>query len=61
MVEILRRGTRPDETTHMHTCSKCYTLFRFSESEADFMRDQRDGDAWKIECPVCQRVCWVAA
>lgn len=61
MVEILSRGKEPSERTHDCTCATCSTRFRFKESEAKYISDQRDGDAFAIHCPVCGKGCWIAA
>jgi endogenous inhibitor of DNA gyrase (YacG/DUF329 family) len=61
MVEILKRGTPPSEARLTRDCQSCGTQFRFTRNEATFVPDQRDGDALKIECPVCGKQCFFAA
>lgn len=53
-VEILRQGTPP--ISHITTtCRRCDTEFRFDRGDAVWMEDCRDGDFYKINCPVCHR------
>lgn len=59
MVEIIRRGVIPGERVREATCPNCKTLFSFKEMEAEYSSDQRDGDSFKIACPVCSRACWI--
>jgi hypothetical protein len=61
MVEILKEGKLPSERKHVCICATCSTKFKFAESEANYVSDQRDGDAWAIHCPVCKTGCWIAA
>jgi hypothetical protein len=61
MVEIITRGQIPGERVRTCTCQNCKTVFRFKHSEGEYSSDQRDGDAVKINCPVCNRLCWVMA
>jgi hypothetical protein len=59
MVEIIKRGEIPGERVRECTCNRCQTIFSFKEFEAQYSSDQRDGDALKIACPVCNQPCWV--
>ena len=61
MVEIIKRGTLPDEKTYETECRHCRTFFRFERREAHFVTDQREGDAVTIACPVCTTLVWVKA
>jgi hypothetical protein len=61
VVEIIKRGKLPGNQVHECTCRDCKTVFRFKEAEAEYVSDQRDGNALKISCPVCSRACWIAA
>lgn len=60
-MRIIHRGTPPTEETRDCECRTCGTEFEFERREATVVPDQRDGDALKIECPVCRHACWVAA
>ncbi len=61
MVEVLRKGDRPEDRVYTGTCIQCRSLLRFKRSEARFVSDQRDGDAVVVECPVCKKDLWVSA
>lgn len=54
-MEILSRGTLPEEREHIATCGYCNTKIKFIQSEAKYVPDQRDGDFLTIGCPVCSR------
>jgi hypothetical protein len=58
-MEILHRGTLPEERQYEATCTRCYTKFRFAQHEASMSSDQRDGNALRIDCPVCRNTVWV--
>jgi len=36
-------------------------MFVFEASEAKYVNDQRDGDAYVVQCPECEASLWVAA
>jgi hypothetical protein len=59
-MEIISRGVHPNEREYQTQCSKCYTTFKFKQSEGRVEYDQRDGDAVVAECPACGKECWVA-
>lgn len=61
MVEIIERGTVPSDKEYDIRCKRCKTLFKFRRSEAEYVADQRDGDALVIECPLCSERVWRAA
>jgi uncharacterized protein with PIN domain len=54
-VEIISRGTPPEEKPHEATCRNCSTQIRFLRREAKYISDQRDGDYLEVTCPVCSR------
>ncbi len=60
MVEIITRGMKKDQTEHTVTCNECDTLFKFTQGEAEYVFDYRDGDALKIKCPYCKHDVWKA-
>lgn len=60
MVKIIKQGKVPETTPIRCSCNHCRTVFEFLPVEAKYVSDQRDGDAYKIACPVCKRDCWVA-
>lgn len=59
MVKIIERGQEPELQPMRCRCNHCRTLFEFTALEAQYVSDQRDGDAYKVGCPVCKRDCWV--
>lgn len=61
MVDIIKLGVVPGDRQHETTCRNCDTQFRFKEAEARFQRDQRDGDFWEIDCPLCRINCTALA
>lgn len=61
MVEIVERGLPRSDNKFQARCPDCQTLFNFKRAEAEFVPDQRDGDALKIKCPVCGVMVWRAA
>lgn len=61
MIKIIERGIKPDDKEYRTSCSRCKTVFEFVRSEAEYVSDQRDGDALVIECPVCKERVWRAA
>lgn len=59
MVEIIgRRGTPKTDRKYETRCRECETKFSFQRSEAEYVSDQRDGDALVIKCPVCGHKIW---
>lgn len=60
-MRIIEKGEVPGTKPIECRCQKCKTLFEFLPFEAQFVSDQRDGDAYKIACPVCRTDCWVDA
>lgn len=60
MVKVLERGKLRSETVHQIRCTGCDSLLEFTEHEAKYVGDQRDGDALVITCPVCHKEVWKA-
>lgn len=54
-MKIIERGTDPNTTPIRATCNHCRTIFEFQPIEAKYNSDQRDGDCYSIDCPVCNR------
>jgi len=54
-MEIIRRGSLPEDKQYKSTCNNCDTLFSFTRGEARHIDDQRDGDYLVINCPVCHQ------
>lgn len=59
-MEIIKKGKLPEEKTYECVCSYCKTEFRFQRKEAEFVYDQRDGNALTIKCPLCKSQVWMA-
>lgn len=61
-MKIIQKGKVPSTTLHC-TCGHCGTVFECDQSEAQYQSDQRDGDYWRIKCPLsgCGREVNVAA
>jgi|AGTN01.3.fsa_nt_gi hypothetical protein len=53
-MEIIRRGTPPQDRTHEGTCKTCGTVVRFKEYEAVQHSDRRGGTSLTVTCPVCK-------
>ena len=58
-VQILKHGEKPEDRIYITQCRTCHTDFQFQPTDAVYMTDQRDGDAYKIACPCCTWTCWV--
>lgn len=52
-MRIIERGTPPADKPIQAKCNNCKTLFEFMQNEAQRVHDQRDGDYWHLNCPVC--------
>jgi hypothetical protein len=52
-IEIIKRGVVPDTIPIMVDCRHCSTRFSFLKTDAVLVPDQRDGDYYRIDCPVC--------
>lgn len=55
MVEILKRGTLPEERVHTVDCTNCHSKLRFKEKEAT-----KNTTGLFITCPVCTKTVWKA-
>jgi hypothetical protein len=38
------------------SCKNCYTIFEANNREYEYCGDQREGDNWKCECPLCHKM-----
>lgn len=52
-MKIIKRGAPPSEIPLQATCHHCKTEIEFVPLEAQFIADQREGDYYRIPCPVC--------
>lgn len=53
-MRIIKEGRDP-KLGHMHisVCGHCKTEFKWNTNEAIRVPDQRDGDFYKMACPLC--------
>lgn len=54
-MEILKQGTKPEDSVHTGRCVSCGTEVKFTRSEGRVMFDRRDGNFVTVTCPTCQR------
>ena len=54
-MKIVARGTDPADIKITATCRNCTSVIEFVPLEAERVFDQRDGDFWRIKCPVCSK------
>jgi hypothetical protein len=59
-MKILVSGKNGKPKTRTEACS-CGCMFVFEASEAQYVLDSRDGDAYVIKCPECDASIWVNA
>lgn len=52
-MKIIRQGIDPAKQTVEVECNRCRTVIEFLPIEAKYVSDQRDGDFYQIDCPVC--------
>lgn len=52
-MEIVRQGADPVKQHIEGECTRCRTVIKFLPVEARYVPDQRDGDFYSIQCPVC--------
>ena len=60
-IQIIQRGVLPEAIRYKTKCRHCNTIFSFLKSDAHLTVDQRDGDFYTIECPVCSKDCHILA
>lgn len=60
-MRIIKEGRIPETVEHETTCRKCSTVFAWKITEAKYQIDQRDGDFYRINCPLCQQEAYVDA
>ena len=52
-MKVIQPGKVPSTTLH-GTCGNCRTVFVCDQSEAHYVPDQRDGDFWRVKCPLSE-------
>jgi DNA-directed RNA polymerase subunit RPC12/RpoP len=56
-IEIIKRGTPRSERKFDARCVSCKTEFTFQAADAKLELDMRDGNFYRIQCPVCGHEC----
>lgn len=51
-MKIITEGELPETRPIRTTCRSCRTLFEFTPAEATRVSDQRDGDYYRVTCPL---------
>lgn len=57
-MQIVKRGTPPEDRTYALECNRCETEFKFKQSEGERVSDYREEDFVRIACPVCSSPCY---
>ncbi len=55
-MDIIYRGTIPEEKSYTATCGNCGTKVKYKLKEVKVRYDPRDGDYHEFECPVCGKL-----
>lgn len=55
-MDIIIRGTIPEEKRYSATCCNCNTQVQYKLKEAKIRYDPREGDYHEFECPVCGKL-----
>jgi len=53
-MNILKKGTIPEELFYYGKCYNCHTEVEFKQKEAKLTATPRDGDLLSVNCPVCK-------
>jgi hypothetical protein len=54
-MKIISRGEIPEAIPLRVTCRNCHSEIEFVPSEVKCVFDQRDGDFYQFDCPVCRK------
>lgn len=60
-MKIIKWGEIPEEKPMRFQCMRCKTIFEAERNERELVFDQRDGNFWKSNCPVCLQMATKAA
>lgn len=52
-MKIIYRGVDPEDRLIQAECINCKTRVEFTPPEAEYVSDQREGDFYRVACPVC--------
>lgn len=60
-MHILKAGKLPEDNIYTGTCQHCKCQVSFTQREARYSSDQRDGDLLTVKCPTigCGHDIWV--
>lgn len=53
-MKIIKSGNTKKPKEVKCTCQRCECKFSFTEKEAKFVSDQRDGNYYAVKCPECK-------
>ena len=51
-MKIIKKDVAPSKKTTEMTCHNCGCIFEATQEEFTYPADPRDGDFWKITCPM---------
>lgn len=54
-MRIVKMGKPPGDEKFKCKCNGCGTVVEFLKGEAKYINDQRDGNYYEVQCPVCPR------
>ena len=52
-INVIKRGVVPELEPMQVTCRKCKSVLEFVPAAVKRVFDQRDGDFYSFDCPVC--------
>lgn len=52
-IKVIKRGVVKESIPRTTDCIKCHSELEFVPSEVKRVFDQRDGDFYQFNCPVC--------
>lgn len=52
-MKIIREGRDPKTIPMLASCNHCKTQVEFLPIEAKYVSNQREGDYYQVDCPVC--------
>ena len=55
-MKVIKRGEIPETKPLNVTCNNCHSEIEFLPMEVKRVFDQRDGDFYQFDCPVCRKL-----
>ena len=52
-IKVIKEGVNPETRPIRATCRSCHSVIEFLPSDAAIVYDWRDGNFYKLPCPVC--------